>query len=166
MLTPSLEDYLEEACRLRAAVAVIRCKDLAASLGVSLPSVTKAVKRLSRAGYAIYRTYGEITLTEKGAVEGEYLIRRNQVIRDFLGVIGSRGDVAAEAEAMEHYLSPETITALERLTALLLCRPFPDETRFRDLARLGNRPLAPPGPETDDSQGEKDHPRHPVEDRG
>jgi Mn-dependent DtxR family transcriptional regulator len=112
MLSPSLEDYLEEIYRISISGKTIRVTDVAACLNVSLPSVTSAIKKLADSNYIKYQRYKDIILTEKGKNLGRFLVERNSIIRQFLNLIGTRCDVAAEAEAMEHYLSLETLTAI------------------------------------------------------
>lgn len=119
MLSPSLEDYLEEIYRLSFLKEKIRLGEVAARLGVTSPSAVKALKRLNEAGYLVYIKYAEIRLTEKGTKLGELLVRRNTTLQDFLKIIGSCCDVTAEAEAMEHYLCSSTLLALERLISFL-----------------------------------------------
>ncbi|MEG6523271.1 metal-dependent transcriptional regulator [Desulfotomaculum sp. 1211_IL3151] len=112
MLSPSLEDYLEEIYRLSQSGQSIRVTDIAACLTVSLPSVTRALQKLNESQYIHYRPYKDIVLTNKGKELGHFLVERNRIIREFLRLIGSQCDVAAEAEAMEHYLSLPTVTAI------------------------------------------------------
>ena|SRR5690554_1630021 len=112
MLTPSMEDYLEEIYRFSQELGYIRITDVANKLDVSLPSVNKAVKLLSEKGYLNYIPYKNIDLTDKGVKLGRFLVKRNQMLQNFLEVIGSKVDKEAEAEAMEHYLSKETVNAM------------------------------------------------------
>ncbi len=112
MLTPSLEDYLEEIYRFSIELGFIRITDVANKLDVSLPSVNKAVKILSKKGYLEYLPYKNIDLTEKGTRLGKFLVRRNQMLQNFLEAIGSEADKEEEAEAIEHYLSRETVDAM------------------------------------------------------
>ncbi|MFW6035713.1 MAG: metal-dependent transcriptional regulator [Halothermotrichaceae bacterium] len=112
MLTPSLEDYLEEIYRFSCELGFIRITDVANKLDVSLPSVNKAVKVLAEKGYLDYIPYKNIDLTDKGAKLGKFLVERNRMLQIFLKVIGSKTDREAEAEAIEHYLSKETVTAM------------------------------------------------------
>ncbi|QTL97108.1 DNA-binding protein [Iocasia frigidifontis] len=112
MLTPSLEDYLEEIYRFSRELGFIRITDVANKLDVSLPSVNKAVKVLSEKGYLDYIPYKNIALTDKGSELGEFLVDRNQMLQKFLETIGSKVDKEVEAEAMEHYLSKETVNAM------------------------------------------------------
>lgn len=123
MLSPSLEDYLEEIYRFSAELGFIRITDVANKLNVSLPSVNKAVKILASKGYLEYIPYKNIALTEKGAKLGKYLVERNHMIQNFLEVIGSKADKEEEAEAIEHYLSKETVHAMTMVVKFLKKTP-------------------------------------------
>lgn len=112
MLTPSLEDYLEEIYRSSKELGYIRITDIANKLDVSLPSVNKAVKVLSSKGYLEYKPYKNIRLTEEGTELGKFLVDRNHMLQNFLETIGSQADKKEEAEAMEHYLSRKTVNAM------------------------------------------------------
>ncbi|MFW5998474.1 MAG: metal-dependent transcriptional regulator [Halanaerobiaceae bacterium] len=112
MLSPSLEDYLEEIYRFKQNLGFIRITDIANKLDVSLPSVNKAVKILNKKGYLNYIPYENIELTKKGKKLGKFLVERNKLLQKFLEVIGSNCDKEEEAEAIEHYLSNETVYAM------------------------------------------------------
>lgn len=115
MLSPSSEDYLEEVYRLRANNKEIRIKDISDCLNVSMPSVVKGLKKLSKLGYIVYKPYEEIELTDKGKIKGLFLVERNKILREFVEMLGADCDVKQEAEAMEHYLTISTIKAIEKL---------------------------------------------------
>ncbi|QEK12836.1 DNA-binding protein [Crassaminicella thermophila] len=115
MLSPSLEDYLEEIYRLSLQKSEIRIRDIAHRLNVSSPSVVKALRKLNKDQYIEYKKYEGIYLTEKGKKLGDLLVKRNGVLQEFLAVIHSDCDAVQEAEAMEHYLSAPTISAIEKL---------------------------------------------------
>ncbi|SJZ93669.1 transcriptional regulator MntR [Selenihalanaerobacter shriftii] len=115
MLSPSLEDYLEEIYRFLDQQGYVRITDIAEKLNVSLPSVTKAVQKLGKRDYLEYQRYKNITLTEKGKKIGNFLVTRNKLLREFLLVIGSDCNKEKEAEAMEHYLSQKTVEAITSL---------------------------------------------------
>lgn len=119
MLSPSLEDYLEEIYRFTAGNETVRVSDISHRLKVSMPSVTKALGKLRAGGYVLYQKYGLIGLTDKGRQTGKYLVERNTLLQKFLRTIRAGCDVAAEAEAMEHYLSTSTILAIERLMVFM-----------------------------------------------
>jgi len=115
MLSPSLEDYLEEVYRLSLNKNEIRVKDIADCLNVSMPSVVKGLRRLSKLGYIVYEPYEKIELTKSGKKKGRFLVERNRILRNFVEIIDSHCDIKAEAEAMEHYLTIDTIKAIEKL---------------------------------------------------
>ena len=123
MLSPSLEDYLEEVYRFSVTHDVVRVSDISHKLKFSLPSVSKALGKLRARGYITYPKYGFIGLTEKGRQMGGYLVGRNQVLQDFLTLLRAPCDVAAEAEAMEHYLSRDTIDSIQVLMAFMRDNP-------------------------------------------
>ena len=115
MLSPSLEDYLEETYRLSLNKVEIRITDIASRLNVSMPSVVKGLKRLHNLGYIVYRPYQNIVILDKGKKEGKFLVERNKILMKFIEIIGANCDSKEEAEAMEHYLSISTIKLIEKL---------------------------------------------------
>jgi Mn-dependent DtxR family transcriptional regulator len=131
MLSPSLEDYLEEIYRFSLSLDIVRVTDISKKLHVALPSVTKALYKLRDESYIDYQRYGEIRLTEKGKEFGCYLVARNQLLQEFLALINSNCSFAAEAAAMEHYLSAETIKAIKNLVEFMKENPSWQKA-FRD----------------------------------
>lgn len=123
MLSPSLEDYLEEIYRFSVSNDTVRMTDISQRLGVKLPSVTKAIGKLRAGGYITYHKYGLIGMTEKGKQTGEYLVARNTLLQDFLRMLQTDCDVPAEAEAMEHYLSRATIASLQLVMSFMQEHP-------------------------------------------
>ncbi len=119
MLSPSLEDYLEELYKLDIKNKPFKIRDLASKLGVSSPSVVKALKKLDNNNYVIYEKYKGITLTKKGKELGKSLVKRNDILQEFLIIIDSNCDPEDEAEAMEHYLSPSTVATFKFLSTFL-----------------------------------------------
>ena len=119
MLSPSLEDYLEEIYRFSVNNDIVRVTDISQKLHVKLPSVTRALGKLRTGGYITYQRYGMIGLTDKGRQTGAYLVERNTLLQDFLRIIYAGCDVAAEAEKMEHYLSTTTIESIRLLMSFL-----------------------------------------------
>jgi Mn-dependent DtxR family transcriptional regulator len=57
-------------------------------------------------------------------------VRRNHALCKFLRAIGCDVCIEDQAEAMEHYLMPETIDRIELLTQFL--QDNENKTRFRD----------------------------------
>ncbi len=138
MLTPSLEDYLEEIYRFSLSLDTVRVTDISNRLKVALPSVTKALYRLRDESYINYERYGEIRLTDKGKEFGNYLVTRNQLLQEFLALICSNCNFAAEAEAMEHYLSTATIEAIKTFVDFMKANPSWQQA-FNDFIDLQHR---------------------------
>ena len=134
MLSPSLEDYLEEIYRFTVTEDAVRVTDISHKLNVKLPSVTKALGKLRAGGYITYQRYGMIGLTEKGRQVGCYLLERNRILQQFLMTIRADCDIGAEAEAMEHYLSKSTIDSIQDLTIFMNDHPEIYQ-RFTDYRR-------------------------------
>ena len=123
MLSPSLEDYLEEIYRFSIKLGYIRITDVACKLDVSLPSVNKAVNILNEEGYLEYIPYKNIELTKKGKNLGKFLVNRNKILQEFLKAIGSNCNIEKEAEAIEHYLSNETVKAMSKVVSFFKENP-------------------------------------------
>lgn len=123
MLSPSLEDYLEELYRFSLTYNNVRVTDISKKLKVSLPSVTKALHKLKAGEYIMYQRYGLIKLTEKGKQMGSFLVTRNNLIQKFIALICPDCDSAAEAEAIEHYLSKAAINSFQNMLSFMQNNP-------------------------------------------
>jgi len=119
MLSPSLEDYLEELYRFSLSHDSVRVTDISQKLHVSLPSVSKALCKLKARQYINYQPYGAINLTATGREMGNFLVERNRLLQEFLTIICADCDIGVEAEAMEHYLSRETIHSIQLLVKFM-----------------------------------------------
>ncbi len=92
--------------------------ELAASLGVTMSTVSASLKRLAREGLIRYEPYGPIELTGEGERIALAVVRRHRIIETFLVEhLGMPWDeVHAEADRLEHAVSDALI---ERMDALL-----------------------------------------------
>jgi len=115
-LTQSEEDYLEAIYMIEQEKKVVRTKNIAKHLGIKLPSVTEAIKKLSKKNLTIYEKYGYIRLTKEGEKHAKEVFKKHQALFSFLTkVLGVKKEVALkEACMMEHSLSAETINKLIR----------------------------------------------------
>lgn len=113
-LSASLEDYLEAIFHLVAEKRVARSRDIAKRLKVNRSSVTGALHSLAHKGLVNYEPYEAITLTRGGRAIAKDVVRRHEVLRDFLLKVLSVDAVTAEQAAcrMEHAV-PSPV--LERL---------------------------------------------------
>lgn len=116
-ISPSQEDYLEAIVMLCGAnpEASVRSIDVAEKLGVSKPSVTKAITALKEEGYVEQAFYGTITLTKQGLEHGSKVLDRHKTLTAFLHNTVGVDAKTAEKEAclMEHALSDATFKKLK-----------------------------------------------------
>lgn len=107
----SHEDYLEAIVMLGGTSTLpVRSVDIAAKLGVSKASVSKAVASLKASGMLNQPFYGDITLTEEGYEYGRAVLERHTMLTKFLvEAIGlDQEDAEEEACQMEHAISDES----------------------------------------------------------
>ena len=107
----SHEDYLEAIVILGGTSTLpVRSVDIAAKLGVSRASVSKAVASLKASGMLNQPFYGDITLTEEGYEYGQAVLERHTMLTKFLvEAIGlDQEDAEEEACQMEHAISDES----------------------------------------------------------
>jgi DtxR family Mn-dependent transcriptional regulator len=146
-LTTAVQDYLKAIHAVGGAGGVASSNDIAAALGVRAPSVTGMLKKLAKDGFIKYESRGGARLTGRGLAEARRVVRRHRLVELFLTrVLGlDWSEVDAEAEALEHAISPR----LEQALAAHLGEPVEDphghpiptssgELRHRDLKRLSD----------------------------
>lgn len=120
----AVQDYLKAIHALNGADERVYPADIAARLGVRAPSVTGMLKRLAEAGWIDYERGEGAKLTPAGIAEARRVIRRHRLVELFLTkVLGlDWSEVDAEAEALEHAISPR----LEQAIAAHLGEPLED----------------------------------------
>jgi DtxR family Mn-dependent transcriptional regulator len=120
----AMQDYLKAIHSLGGADALVSPVVIAARLGVRAPSVTGMLKRLAEAGWIAYEPGAGARLTPRGIAEARRVIRRHRLVELFLTrVLGlDWSEVDAEAEALEHAISPR----LEQALAAHLGEPVED----------------------------------------
>jgi len=109
------EDYVELIDDLIDEKGEARAVDLAAALGVSHVSVTKAVGRLQKEGLVTSAPYRSIFLTVSGKRLADASRKRHQTVVEFLLALGvSRRIAEVDAEGIEHHISPSTLKAMKK----------------------------------------------------
>jgi len=144
--TSAEQDYLKAIHSLGGDDTLVSPLDIAARLEVRGPSVTGMLKRLSEAGWISYEPGRGARLTAAGISEARRVIRRHRLVELFLTrVLGlDWSEVDAEAEALEHAISPR----LEQALAAYLGEPLEDPhghpipTREGQLALRHLQPLS------------------------
>jgi DtxR family Mn-dependent transcriptional regulator len=143
--TRAVQDYLKAIHSLGGAEKMVSPRELAARLEVRAASITGMLKRLAEGGWIDYEPGRGARLTPLGTTEARRVIRRHRLMELFLTrVLGlDWSEVDAEAEALEHAISPR----LEQAIAAHLGEPLEDPhghpipTREGALAHRNLRPL-------------------------
>ena len=105
----SAENYMEAILALQQEQGSVRSIDVARRLGVSKPSVSRAMGLLRDGGYLTTDEDGMLFLTEKGQAIAEEIYGRHQFLTAWLIRIGVDPQVANEdACRIEHDISQET----------------------------------------------------------
>jgi len=119
-LTTPNEDYLERIYELLNEKGYARVTDIAERLDVKPASVTMMLKKLESSGHIIRERYRGFTLTSKGRAVGLRIRKRHKILEEFFKLLKlSPHIVEKDIEGLEHYLSNETLEALEKLIASL-----------------------------------------------
>src|SRR5262249_27542676 len=110
----AVQDYLKAIHQLGGAEGMVSPLDIASRLAVRASSVTGMLKRLGDARLISYESGRGAQLTKKGVAEARRVIRRHRLVELFLTrVLGlDWSEVDAEAEALEHAISPRLEQAL------------------------------------------------------
>lgn len=95
-LTSSMEDYLEAVLVLQQQKGYVRCVDVAELLDVKKPSVSRAVKELSKKKCLIKKDDGTLSLTEQGQQIAQQIYEKHQFFTKRLVEAGVPQDIAAQ----------------------------------------------------------------------
>ncbi len=111
----SMEMYLETVYILERNHGHAHGVDIAKRLGVSKPSVSKAMKYLKAKGLINKETYGPITLTEKGKELSKQIYTNHKLISLFLehSLELTAEEANMNACKMEHILSDSMLKAIK-----------------------------------------------------
>jgi Mn-dependent DtxR family transcriptional regulator len=108
-----MEDYLEVIYELIRKKGYATQTDIAESLNVSLPGVTRMLQRLDESNYLKYEKYRGLNLTEQGIAVAENIREKHGLLSEFFKMIGVDEDIAnIDAEGIEHHLHPQTLKKL------------------------------------------------------
>lgn len=118
MITPRIEDYLEELFLIESTGREVTVTDLADRLKITKGTVTATVQKLVELELVRHERYGNLHLTDAGRRKGMTVFHRHEGFRAFFHeLLGLDRDHSSEmACSMEHYV--DNVTE-ERLYALL-----------------------------------------------
>ena len=108
------EDYVELIAELTATLGEARPVDIAARMGVTAPTVAKALDRLTRDGLVARAPYRSVFLTKEGAALAEACRQRHEIVVRFLIKLGLDPAIAEQdAEGIEHHVSDRTLALFQ-----------------------------------------------------
>jgi len=116
-LSRSRQDYLKALYALDQGDEPVPTSRLAARLGVSAPSVTNMLACLAEERLVKHAPRAGARLTARGRREALEMVRRHRILETFLvRVLGlDWSEVHADAEVLEHHISPRVLDAIDRL---------------------------------------------------
>ena len=115
-LTSAMEDYLEAVLMMQKRHGYVRCVDVAEHLGVKKPSVSRAVKELSKSGYIVKNTDGTLSLIDSGLQIATQIYEKHLFFTKQLIEAGVPEEIAKkDACKLEHVISEESFARLKSL---------------------------------------------------
>ena len=127
-LTSSMEDYLEAVLVLQQKHGYIRCVDVAGYLGVTKPSVSRAVKELSKKKCLLKKDDGTLSLTEQGRHIAQQIYEKHQFFTKQLIEAGVPRDIAVQdACRLEHVISETSFNKLKEAAWMKAQEVIPSE---------------------------------------
>ncbi len=131
--TPRVEDYLEIIYRLIKEKGYAATSDISERLSVKRPTVSLMITKLARMGYLTHEKYRGIRLTQQGERVARSVIKKHEIIAEFLEMLGVKEETAyTDTEGIEHHVQEETLERLRRTAeyfrknkkALVMLRKF------------------------------------------
>ncbi len=113
----AVEDYLKAIFTLGEwAEGPVANASVAQELQVSTSSVSEMSRRLAGLGLVDHKRYGGVQLTQRGLAEALTMVRRHRLVETYLVcALGySWDEVHADAEVLEHAVSPLLVERMER----------------------------------------------------
>ncbi|MFH1438756.1 MAG: DtxR family transcriptional regulator [Pseudomonadota bacterium] len=145
-LSASVENYLETIFLLSEEKRVVRVKDIAKKMHVSMPSVNYALKTLKRKGLVKQERYGDIQMTPPGKERAERIYKKHRALVSFFQKILNVDEKIADQDAcaIEHCISAETQEKLVQFISFFETCPLPDgpewKKNFEYFCAHGERP--------------------------
>ncbi len=115
-LSVAKEDYIRGISKLSKGLEPVSISVLAASMGVTAPSVSGMIQRLEAEGLVEHLPRTGVLLTPEGQKLALSVHRRHRLIETFLVDVLDLdwSEVHEEAEALEHHLSERLVKAIDR----------------------------------------------------
>lgn len=127
-LSPAIEDYLKQICKLELAGERATTSTLAARLGVTPASVTGMAKRLAELHLVDRTPYRGVVLTATGRAAALEVLRHHRLLEQYLArTLGlSLQEAHDEAERLEHAMSEQLERRIDELLGFPTFDPHGD----------------------------------------
>lgn len=124
--TGSMEDYLEAIANLGRGGKTVRVKQISDRLGVKMPSVTSALKKLCEQELVEHERYGRIRLTAEGTRVARDVIHRHKALTRFFSQALAIDPETAEEDAcrIEHVISAVGVDRLAKFVEFMEACPL------------------------------------------
>lgn len=120
----AMEDYLEQILILTRTKGYARAIDIAERLNISQASVSNMLQRLDAEGLLEHEKYRGMRLTEQGEDVALGIMRRHELLTEFLELFGLEQEVIYhDVEGLEHHVSADTLRVFQVLTEELKSSP-------------------------------------------
>ena len=150
MFGPAVEDYVKAIYELGGGTRRVTPTAVATALSVSMPAVTKMVRRLGELRLVTYGRAEGIALTPSGTKVALEILRHHRLIELYLKeALGYSWDrLHDEAEELEHHISEEFEDRIDRMLGHPTHDPHGEpiptkDGRIEDLPRLTLAELSP-----------------------
>ncbi len=112
-LPRAMEDYLKTILILQKEKGFVRSLDVARTLHVTKPSVSRAIKFLRQDGFLTMDPEKRLSLTDTGREAAEQVFLRHSALKTLLLSLGVCPETAEkDACGMEHVISKETLDSI------------------------------------------------------
>ncbi len=124
-ITAGLEDYLEAIYIAKIENKAVKGAELAKMLNISRASVSEALSKLVSKGLINYESYGTVTLTPKGTLEGKKVYDTHKILKTFFQtVLNISPDEASEnACKIEHIISKNILDEMQKFSNYCIENP-------------------------------------------
>jgi DtxR family Mn-dependent transcriptional regulator len=124
-LSPNMEMYLKTILHLEREGNAVRVGAITRALGITMPSVSQALRSLRKSGLVLHESYGTVRLSAKGRRAAEAIDERYEALQRFLTDVLGADERLANKEAcdIEHVLSKDTLERLKAFLDLYDARP-------------------------------------------
>ena len=120
MKRKTTEEYVETIFILQNKKGLAKTGKISSEMGIQPSSVTEMLQKLQEEGYIQYEPYKGAILTEAGKELAREVMKKHEIIADFLEIIGVERELAeADACQIEHHVTAKTMQRLGKFVEFI-----------------------------------------------